>query len=124
MQLGDFLTIPVPTNDAGRYSRVVCNPPFSHGADVQHVTHAFRHWLAPGGLLVAIMSAGTATRDDKATKAFRALVEAHGSMEELPDGSFEASGTSVRTVLVTLRAPAAAERGKPGQLELITREEG
>lgn len=87
--------------------RVVMNPPFADGADVRHVTHAFNHWLAPGGRLVAIMSAGVRYREDRATVAFRALVEQRGGeIEDLPEDSFKASGTSVRTVRVVLDKPA------------------
>lgn len=88
--------------------RIVMNPPFADGADVRHVTHAFTYWLAPGGRLVAIMSAGVRYRSDKATVAFRTLVEQHGGeIEDLPEDSFKASGTSVPTVRVVIEKPAS-----------------
>ena len=94
----DFLTGPM----YGRFDRIGMNPPFADGQDVEHVTHAFG-WLADGGRLVAVMSAGTKFRKDKKTKAFRAFVESvGGEIEDLPEDSFKESGTSVRTVLVTL----------------------
>ena len=96
---GDFLTVSL-----GKYERVVMNPPFSKRQDVAHVTRAF-DLLAPGGRLVAVMSAGVEFRTDKLTSAFRAIMEAHGDLERLPEQSFKASGTDVRTVLVTLEAP-------------------
>lgn len=47
-------------------------------------------------------------RQDKRAVAFRELVTAHGgTIEPLPEDAFKASGTSVRTVLITIRAEAA-----------------
>ena len=102
--IADFLTVePRP-----EYDRVLMNPPFAGKADVAHVAHAAQ-FLRPGGLLVAVMSAGTAFRSDKRTGAFRQLVEdAGGTIEALPDEAFRESGTDVRTVLVTLPAVEAA----------------
>lgn len=106
----DFLS--VPPNPV--YDRVVMNPPFADKADIAHVTHALR-FLRPGGLLVAVMSAGVSFRDDRQTAAFREVVEqAGGDIEPLPEGSFRESGTDVRTVLVTIPAAAAPEGGASG----------
>lgn len=92
----DFLTVtPEPV-----YDRVVMNPPFAKRADIHHVTHA-RKFLKPGGRLVAIMSGGVAFREDRLATDFRAQCE---SIQSLPDGAFKESGTSVRTVVVTMRA--------------------
>ena len=95
---GAFLILAPPQ----LYERIVMNPPFADGADIDHVTCAFERWLAPGGWLVAIMAVGVKFRQDRKTTAFRALVEEHGEMEDLPEDAFESSGTSVRTVIVTL----------------------
>lgn len=97
VRTGDFLEI----SNFEWFDAVVMNPPFSQ--EQEHVRHAF-DLLAEGGVLVSIMSAGVKFRGDNRTTAFRAFVEAHGgTIEDLPDGSFASSGTSVRTVLVTLR---------------------
>ena len=62
--------------------------------------------LAPGGRLVAILSAGVTFRDDRKTRAFRQMVASMGGeFEELPADTFASSGTGVRTVLVMLRRP-------------------
>lgn len=85
------------------FDRVVMNPPFSRRQDITHIRHAF-DFLRPGGKLVAVASAGVQFRDDAKGKDFRAFVKAHGgTIEPLPEGSFKASGTMVRTVVVTLR---------------------
>ena len=101
---GDFLEY---EPGARTFDRVVMNPPFSGGRDVLHILRAWK-LVAPGGRLVAIASAGVKFRRDKATRAFRALVAAHGTMEDLPEDSFAAAGTNVRTVLVVLDKPANA----------------
>lgn len=97
LSMEDFLKIdPNPVFD-----RVVMNSPFARRADILHVTHATK-FLRPGGRLVAIMSGGVSFRRDRATLAFRDLVQiSGGTIEPLPDDSFKASGTSVNTVLVS-----------------------
>lgn len=99
----DFLAAePAPV-----YDRVVMNPPFAKQADIKHVTHALR-FLAPGGLLVAVMSAGVTFRTDARTTEFRRLVdERGGSIEDNPAGSFKESGTDVNTVTVVVPGSAA-----------------
>ena len=91
------------------YDRIVMNPPFENGQDMQHVQLAFG-MLKPGGRIVSIMSAGTFFRSDKQATAFRAWLRAQGgTFEKLPDASFMASDiqTGVSTYLVTIDKPAA-----------------
>ncbi len=104
-QQGDFLAMNLLSN----FEQVVMNPPFApRRTDVFHVRHAFGS-LCPGGRLVAVMSAGTLFRADRETDAFRDLVHGlRGTIEPLPDDSFAASGTHVRTVVVTVDMPRTA----------------
>jgi len=105
LAVGDFLACSIATLGS-HFHAILMNPPFAKGADVDHVNHALQ-FLAPGGRLVAIMSAGVSFRSDRKTRDFRALVERLGSsIEALPSGTFETSGTGVHTVLVVLEAPA------------------
>ena len=68
---GDFLHLkPDPEN---LYDRVVMNPPFDRERDIDHVIHALK-FLAPEGVLVAIMSAGTEFRETRKSVAFRELM--------------------------------------------------
>lgn len=83
------------------YDRIVMNPPFARQADIDHVLHAYG-LLAPGGRLVSIMAAGVKWRKNKKAVAFQELVDAHGTMEELPPETFKESGTLINTVMVTL----------------------
>lgn len=99
---GDFLEVP----QRPAYDRVLMNPPFAGKADAAHVRHALG-FLRPGGLLMAVMSAGVTFREDRGTAGFRDLVdEAGGVILPLPDDAFKESGTGVRTVLVTIPATA------------------
>jgi len=92
----------------GRFDRIVMNPPFDAGRDVDQVTHAIQ-FLNPGGRLASVMAAGVEYREDRKTADFRALVERFGgSFRDLPAGSFAESGTNVNTVIVSLQTRAAA----------------
>lgn len=82
------------------YDLVIMNPPFAKGADVRHVTIALE-LLSEGGALRAIVSSGVVWREQRAQREFRELIESlGGTIEQLPDESFKASGTMVRTALV------------------------
>jgi hypothetical protein len=119
---GDFLAFQPGGGLAPDYDRVLMNPPFAGKADVAHVVHA-RRFLAPGGMLAAVMSAGTLFRADKVTTAFRdGVLEAGGLIEPLPEGAFQEAGTDVRTVLVTvpykavLDVPAPEPKKRPRKM--------
>lgn len=101
--VADFLaTSPQPV-----YDRVVMNPPFARQADIEHVKHAWTA-LKPGGLLVAVMSAGITFRQTAAAVAFRTRMEAlGGELHLLPEGAFKESGTGVNTVIVVIPKPHA-----------------
>jgi type I restriction-modification system DNA methylase subunit len=86
----------------GTFSRILMNPPFTAGQDIQHVTHAYERCLEEGGRLVSVMPVGFTFKNDKKSVAFRKLVEEKGFYEELTEGSFKESGTNVKTVLVVL----------------------
>ncbi len=96
----DFLDLLV--EDLGLYDRIVMNPPFDNGRDIDHVRHALR-FLSPGGRLVAVMSASVEFREGRKFEEFRKLItERGGSMHDLPSRSFESSGTCVNTVYVII----------------------
>lgn len=86
------------------YDLIVMNPPFAHQADIAHVRHALK-FLKPGtGVLVAIMSAGVAYREDRNTTEFRKEIEKLGGMiRDLPMESFKESGTMVNTCILKVR---------------------
>lgn len=104
VRVADFLTVPPQPV----YDRVIMNPPFTRGADMQHVEHALR-FLKSDGLLVSVMS-WAVTEQSRATATFRALVEAcGGAVEAVGEGAFRKSGTDVDTVIVTIPATRPAD---------------
>lgn len=84
-----------------QYDRIIMNPPFSNGMDVDHVRHAYE-LLKPGGRLVSIMGEGVFFRSDKKATEFRDWLEqVNGSEEKLPEKTF-----SDRTLLNTTNTNA------------------
>lgn len=79
-----------------RFDRIVMNPPFVNGADIRHVLAALT-LLKPNGRLVAIVAGGP--------RQERALRSQATHWETLPDGTFAAVGTQVRTVLCAFDEP-------------------
>ncbi len=86
----DFLQC---NGDLGTFDRILMNPPFINGSDIQHIQHAAK-MLKPGGVLVAICANGSRQNDK-----LRPMAD---SWEELPDDTFKEQGTGVRTVLLTI----------------------
>ena len=86
----------------GAYDRIVMNPPFENGQDIDHVRHAYT-LLAGDGRLVSVMSQGPFFRSDNKGKAFRKWLEENGGWYvELPEDAFKESGTGVKTMMVVL----------------------
>ena len=92
VRIADFLSL--TKSDLGEFDNVVMNPPFINGQDIAHILHA-KTFLAPGGKLVAICADGP--RQNEKLKPLACAWEA------LPAGTFSESGTSVRTVLLTIQ---------------------
>jgi hypothetical protein len=88
----------------GYMNRVVMNPPFERGQDIDHVRHAHA-LLAPGGRLVSVMCEGPFFRNDSKSESFREWLDGLGGWsEQLPEDAFKSSDrpTSVRTRLVVI----------------------
>ncbi|MFE4796209.1 class I SAM-dependent methyltransferase [Streptomyces sp. NPDC056708] len=113
-----------PLDQPEGYDRVVMNPPFTGGLD--HIRHAIG-FMSDDAVLVSVMSEGLMWWSDKATAEFRQLVsDVDGEIESLPDDTFAASGTNVRTCLLYLpSAPGSPLRthewhqAQPRQLDLF-----
>ncbi|MCA1241858.1 methyltransferase [Stappia stellulata] len=98
------------------FDRIVMNPPFENGQDLEHVRRAFG-FLKPGGRLVAIMSGSTLSRTGRRWDDFRDWLECvDGYAETLPDGSFLKSGTSVAAIRIVVDAPAKVAKPSPTEL--------
>jgi hypothetical protein len=86
-----------------RYDRILQNPPFELGQDIDHVRHAYE-CLNPGGVLVSIMSEGPFFRNDKKCVDFREWLDDVGGMSrKLGPDAFKKSGTGVSTRIVVIR---------------------
>jgi 16S rRNA G1207 methylase RsmC len=71
------------------YDRIIMNPPFENGQDIDHLQHAY-NLLKPGGRVVSIMCEGVFFREDKKSSSFRQwLEECGGYSEELPEDTFK-----------------------------------
>jgi hypothetical protein len=103
----DFLQYKPGLDD--RFDRVIMNPPFTGGQDVEHVMHAYNHCLRPNGRIAAIVSASYVQHTGKKFAAFRKfLEEVHASEEKIPAGAFKESGTDVPTMMVVIDKPGAS----------------
>lgn len=79
------------------YDRILMNPPFSDGRDIQHVRHAYG-LLKPGGRLVAIMGESAFTNQNKRATEFREWLESVGGTDEkLAEGTFNDPSMPVNT---------------------------
>ncbi len=110
VEQGDFL------EHKSEYDRVVMNPPFENGLDIDHVQHAY-DLIAPGGRVVAVMSEGPFFREDKKAEEFRRwLDELGGESEQLPEDAFKGidafrqTGVRTRIVSIDRGVPASEDR--------------
>ncbi len=93
----------------GEYDRIIMNPPFSKGMDVDHVNHAFK-LLKPGGRIVAIMGEHPFFANDKKSKEFREWLDDVGYSEKLTDAfkgkeAFRQTGVNSRLVVIDKPGP-------------------
>jgi phospholipid N-methyltransferase len=94
----DFMTY----SNGKRFDRIVMNPPFEAGQDMEHVKHAYE-LLGENGRLVSIMSTGAFFRNDRKAVEFREWFgNVGGYQEDLPAGSFKDSLTGVNSCYVVI----------------------
>jgi hypothetical protein len=96
----NFLTY----NTGEKFNKIVMNPPFENGQDIDHVTQALK-LLTPGGRVVAIMSEGVFFRSFKKDKAFRILLQEMNAyisqpIKEAFKQGFKSTGVTVRIVAI------------------------
>jgi predicted RNA methylase len=94
---GDFLQIPA----GERFDRILMNPPFENGQDIDHVRHAFS-LLKSGGRLVAIMSEGSFTTTKRKAVEFVEWIDSQCAEYETIRGAFD-NLTAFRSTGVTVR---------------------
>jgi len=91
---GDFLA---QNGNLGTFDRVVMNPPFKDGVDIQHIRHAWT-MVKPGGKLVALCANGPRQQAQ--------LEPLADYWEALPPGTFKEAGTGVNVALLVMEKRA------------------
>jgi len=108
----DFMEHPT-TGYGYKYDRILMNPPFNGGQDVEHVRHAYE-MLDNGGKIIAIMSTGWLTKSDKKSATFRRWFDDLSELgyaevvEKIKSGAFKNSGTMVETLMVSIEKPPSS----------------
>lgn len=102
---------------SGKYDKIIMNPPFEKGQDIDHIMHAYS-LLNDGGRVVCIMSEGPFYRNDKKATSFRSwLKNVGGVSEKLPDGAFKkaerSTGVNTRLVVIDKTAGDSTEDVNP-----------
>lgn len=83
-------------------NKIIMNPPFTKQQDVDHILHAYS-LLDDGGILVSIVSESPFFRENKKSVEFREFLVTHNAeIIKLPEGTFKASGTMVRTRIIKI----------------------
>lgn len=91
-------------NPEKKYDKIIMNPPFENGQDIEHVEHALE-LLKPNGRLVAIMGEGFYFRQFKKDQAFKKLLLSKNayvsdSIKEGFKNGFKSTGVAVRIVAI------------------------
>lgn len=89
----------------GYWDRIIMNPPFNcgkNGKDFDHIMKAYEI-LAPGGILISIVSEASCIHIDNKSKAFQQFLKDHNAyVEKIDPGAFKESGTLVATRLIKI----------------------
>lgn len=97
-------------NPEDRYDKIIMNPPFENGQDVDHVRHAFT-LLKPGGRLISIVSEGPFFRQFKRDKAFRDFLKEKNAF--VSESIKEAFKNAFNSTSITVRIVAVNANGNP-----------
>jgi protein-L-isoaspartate O-methyltransferase len=77
-------------HEGERYNRIVMNPPFEKGQDIDHVLDAIQ-LLRQGGRLVAVMSTGPFFRSDSKSRDFQQFAADNLVIHEVEPGAFKSA---------------------------------
>lgn len=93
------------------YRRILMNPPFEEGQDVDHVRHAYNLLSIKDGRLVAIMGEHAFFAEDKKSQEFREWFKSvKGWDEKLSEGTFKSSGTGVNARIIVIKRGKARKK--------------
>ena len=101
---GDFLAYEDGEfSGPAEFDRILMNPPFEKGQDMQHVLAAYS-LLKPGGILVAIVCANVWYREDGDFPAFRDwMAEVNAETERAPEDAFQGTIRTTKTAAIVLK---------------------
>lgn len=106
--LSDFLAW---DDDSATYDRIVMNPPFAVDdnatAWLSHVWRAL-DYLAPDGVLAAIVPVSFGFRDDRKHAAFRESIAGRSTFTRLAVDAFKESGTGVKTGVLVIEGESGS----------------
>lgn len=95
----DFMGEPV---EIAMYDRVIANPPFTKGQDMDHINLMYRY-CKPGGKIISLCSNSWQFAGSKKHQAFKIWLEAiEADIEQIPEGAFKESGTNIATCLIII----------------------
>lgn len=100
---GDILDTTLETNYLVQYDRIIMNPPFEKGQDMEHVTWCFNRLLAPGGRLVSIVGEAAFFREGTKFEAFREFLDQYQAQPSIKLDSAFSGAQSFRQTGVTSR---------------------
>lgn len=101
--MSDFMTADWGEN----FDRILMNPPFERGQDIEHTMHAYG-FLSAGGIMVSILSIGVMINTTAKALRFRDwLDQIAAEAYPIPAGAFKESGTDVATVMIVAVKPRA-----------------
>lgn len=100
---GDFLEYAKETDQ--RFDKIIMNPPFAHGQDIQHIRAAYDLLKdKEGSCLVAVCSESAFTNTYKRNEEFLAWLHEVAAFDyPLPTETFKESGTEYPTRLIEIR---------------------
>lgn len=81
-----------------KFNRIIMNPPFASGQDASHILHAYS-LLKKSGRIVAV---APSMITEKLQKKYREVQSLINEVIDLPDCSFEESGTKVNTKIIII----------------------
>lgn len=109
------------TEPRQQYDRIVMNPPFLRTVSIEHVTRAYKLFLKPGGMLVALINAGAFTNEKEldSIKFRKRLVEKYGTsigidVREYNEGIERP--ITVHIAVIVLNKPLVDEKTVPGDV--------
>lgn len=88
----DFLKFTEDADNQARFTRIIMNPPFSKHQDVDHILAAYKI-LAPGGILVSVVSPSPFWRTDRKSVEFQNWIQdTKAQVVDVQEGALRKAG--------------------------------